>query len=266
MRRKMWPILVAAYAAFCTVTASAVSSTAASGLSCEEHYHPNPSQHQPEPGTRPPPPRPACEQGVDYEGYDNVHPMEYDKNGRAAAAIARGAATTAAAASAAAASVNRRRHAREPARDGPRVNLDLRVESNRASRQRSAEQAADTFLGVRQLPARHSSPTAEQVAEAIRRDEQNSRQRQSPGSQPLGFNLGQYRDEQQHSPLAHAAEAFITTPPSSRQRAFSTPGLMGPLRPLVWKGPNLTLSPLLGSSMHQRQQEQDAEQQQSLGT
>ena len=82
----------------------------------------------------------------------------------------------------------------------------------------------------------------------------------------MGFNLGQYWDEQQHSLLAHVAEAFIMTLLSSRQRDFSTLGLMGPLRPLVWMGPNLTLSLWFGNSMHWQQQGPGAEQQLSLST
>ena len=137
----------------------------------------------------------------------------------------------------------RRRQGQMPSRDGQRMDLTLRVEANCASRQRTAERAADDFMGVPRPPTRHPSPTAQQVAEALRADEQGSRHRRVPGALPLGFNPGQYRDEQRVSPMAAAAEEYIMTPPLKRQRSFAASGLMGPPEQLIWMGPNLTPSP-----------------------
>ena len=90
----------------------------------------------------------------------------------------------------------RRRPGREQDRDNPRDNLDQVVQSNRASRLRTAQRAADIFWGMPPPPPmRHPSPSAHQVAQAVRQDEQQSRQRQLAWNRPLGFNPGQYRDE-----------------------------------------------------------------------
>ena len=148
----------------------------------------------------------------------------------------------------------RRQHRGGQDQDRLRVNFDLIVQSNRASRQRTAQRAADTFWGMPPPLTRHPSPSAQQVAQAVRQDEQSSRQRQLVVRQPLGFNPGQYRDEQRHSLLAQAAEALITTPLSIRP-AGSHAGLMGPLRPVmsevdVWMGTELTLSLRPSAGMH----------------
>ena len=101
---------------------------------------------------------------------------------------------------------------------------------------------------------RHLSPLAQQVAQAVRQDEQSSTQQQFVAREPLEFNPGQYRDEQQHSLLAQAVEALVTTPLSIRP-AGSHAGLMGPLRPVmsevdVWMGTELTLSLRPSAGMH----------------
>ena len=153
----------------------------------------------------------------------------------------------------------RRRHGGGQDPDSPRVNFDMVVQSNRASRHRTAQQAADSFWGMppppRLVPL---PPTPRQVAQAVRQDELVTRQRQNVARLPLGFNPGQYRDEQRQSPLARAAEALITTPPSARP-AMSDAGLPRSSIPVmsdvdVWLSTELTPSPRPSSlqAMHER--------------
>ena len=63
----------------------------------------------------------------------------------------------------------RRRHGGGQDQDSPRVNFDMVVQSNRASRHRTAQQAADSFWGLPPPPRRVPlPPSPRQVAEAVR--------------------------------------------------------------------------------------------------
>ena len=131
--------------------------------------------------------------------------------------------------------------------------------TGRADTGRHSE-AADSFWGMPPPPRLvPPPPTPQQVAQAVRQDEQVSRQRQNVARRPLGFNPGQYRDEQRQSPLAQAAEALVTTPPSARP-AGSDAGLMRSPMPVmsdvdVWMSTELTPSPRPSSlqAMHEQQ-------------
>ena len=142
----------------------------------------------------------------------------------------------------------RRRHGGGQDQDSLRVNFDMVVQSNRASRHRTAQQAADSFWGLPPPPRRVPlPPSPRQVAEAVRNDELVARPRQNVARLPLGFNPGQYRDEQRQSPLAQAAEALISTPPRARA-AMSDAGQPRSSMPVmsdvdVWLSTELTPSP-----------------------